>query len=223
MGHSIVLDSRIEKAAAKEGRSRYGMSDIEATPAQEGAYLWTTDGHIAAIRHVSADITGPETIPAELLRKCKSAKSVDLEITDDGGWSADADKHTCGPAERGNRCPKVEGVLPAAKSITDKTHVIISISADLLLRLANAIGPRNTKALQQSGAPLPYDPAGVRIAVDKRDTGASIVVLADDGQGIGLLMPRRLGYHGDAGLKGLERFRSQYGEHVEQFQKARHK
>jgi hypothetical protein len=205
------------------------MSDIEATPAQEGAYVWTTDGHIAAIRHVSADITGPETIPAELLRKCKAAKSVDLEMTDDGGWSADADKHTkhtCGPAEAGNRRPKVEDVLPAAASITDKTHVIISISADLLLRLANAIGPRNTKALQKSGAPLPYDPAGVRIAISKRDTGASIVVLSDDGQGIGLLMPRILsGEHADVdrttGLKGLERFRAQYGEHVEQFQKAR--
>lgn len=136
---TILHDMR---PATGDSSNRYALGCVQAIPRDGGAYLCATNGMIAAVVRAEGECGEVCLIPPAVLPSKKAhwgkAGAVNIEIN--GECRASFGQFAPRPesAETAPRFPKLEQVFPG--NVSDETHWAVSIDAELLRDLAEALG-----------------------------------------------------------------------------------
>jgi len=177
IGTEVVLDTPIGKAAAKEN-SRYSCDAVKYS----SGYVMATDGKIAAVRQTERGTSAQDGV--QIPNKAATPGTATLQGST---WTTQKGKG------KGNRKAKTTPALePSEKKFPPLAEIFgeangtfrwLRLDADLLRQVIEAITPKDADGIRGITIGFPDDgKAGVKSAAH---------LLADDGRGLGLIMPRK--------------------------------
>lgn len=173
--HRFEITHNIGKACEKAA-SRFAFGSVLATPAANGhdanesVFLCATDGRQASIVRETGTADRETMIPLNAIPKLAKRGAAYVELN--GEFRNSDSKVAPAPSHDTGRFPNVDDVIPEM----EQTAVCLKLDANILLKLAQAIG--------ESGVIELLLPIGDNGHVDK-----AIGVLGDNRQSFGVFMP----------------------------------